>query len=144
MIEQVMEFIHNHFISESIDGTFRIVGNALEGVNDAHYVYISGSQYHDGVWEICDGYLTSPNVEGLHDEDFEGQIYILNPPKAFLKLCKEIEEYNEKVPIHAPSQEHFGSYSYSRFLHNSTPSGQGWQAAFAGRLATYRKMFADL
>lgn len=144
MIEQIMEFINNHFISEYIDGTFRITGNVLEGAPDVRYVCISGSRYHDGVWEIVDGFLTGPNMENLPDEEFDGRVYILNPPKAFLQLCTEIEEYNKKVPIHSPTQERFGGYSYSRVLYNSTPGGLGWQAVFSARLAIYRKMFSDL
>ena len=110
-VSALMSQCRNYFETGYIDGTFRITGNVLEGVEGAHYVYISGSLYHNGVWEICDGYLTGREVDPFHDEEFDGRVWFLNPPPDFLAICKNINAYDEKNPMSAIIRETFGGYS---------------------------------
>lgn len=142
-VAAVMRQCNNHFVDSYVDGTFRIANNVLEGIDQcslSRFVYISGSLYHDGVWEICFGCLTGHSVEGLRDETFEGRVWMLAPPADFLDLCKEISEFDEKNPIGAYASESFGEYSYTR-----TGNGIiGWKSAFADRLSRYRKMFTEV
>ncbi len=64
-VGSVMRYCRNYFEKGYIDGTFRITGNALSDVGDGvHWVYISGSMMHDGVWQICNGYLTGRSIDG--------------------------------------------------------------------------------
>ena len=64
-VAAVMKKCRNYFETGYMDGSFRITGNALLDVPDARYVYISGSMFHDGVWEVSQGYLTGRDVSGL-------------------------------------------------------------------------------
>lgn len=131
----------NYFETGYIDGTFRIAGNVLEDVSGAHFVYISGSLYHDGVWEMCDGYLTGRDVSGLHDEEFVGRVWFLNPPPDFLAICKSVKTYEEKNPMSAVIRETFGGYS--REWANEM-MGKSGAEVFANRLIPYRKMFTEV
>lgn len=142
-VAAVMRQCRNYFETGYIDGTFRITGNALSGADGAHWVYISGSAYHNGVWEVCDGYLTGRSVEGLHDEEFEGRMWFLDPPEEFLELCKTIKTYEEKNPVGAFVQERFGEYSYVR-ANSGGAADMGWQKVFAVELSEYRRMFTEV
>lgn len=143
-VSAVMRHCRNYFETGYIDGVFRITGNALPEAKGAHFVYISGSMYHDGVWEICDGYLTGRDVSGLHDEEFDGRVWLLAPPIDFLETCKTIREYEEKNPVGAMQSESFGEYSYTRQSLSGANGLTGWQAAFRGQLAPYRRMFTEV
>ena len=140
-VSALMSQCRNYFETGYIDGTFRIAGNALEGVEGAHYVYISGSLYHNGVWELCDGYLTGRDVGGLHDEEFDGRVWFLNPPPDFLNLCKSIKAYDEKNPMSAIIRETFGGYSREWA---SEMMGKAGAEVFANRLTAYRRMFTEV
>lgn len=140
-VAALMRQCRNYFETGYIDGTFRISGNVLEGVSDAHYVYISGSLYHNGVWELCDSYLTGRSVEGLHDEEFDGRVWLLSPPPDFMHLCKGIVEYEAKNPMSPVIRETFGGYS--REWANEM-MGKDGAAVYANRLAAYRKMFTEV
>ena len=142
-VAAVMRQCRNFFETGYIDGTFRITGNALSGADVSGMVYISGSHHHNGVWEISQGYLTGRTVEGLPDEEFEGRVWILNPPEEFLDLCKTIREYEEKNPVGAYVQERFGEYSYVRNTHRDGMI-VGWMSAFAEDLRPYRRMYTEV
>ena len=142
-VAAVMRQCRNYFETGYIDGTFRITGNALSGAEGAHWVYISGSAFHNGVWEVCDGYLTGRSVEGLHDEEFEGRVWFLDPPEEFLELCETIKAYEDKNPVGAFVQERFGEYSYMR-ANSGTAADMGWQKAFSVELAAYRRIFTEV
>lgn len=140
-VSALMSQCRNYFETGYIDGTFRITGNALESVEGAHYVYISGSLYHNGVWEICDGYLTGREVDPFHDEEFDGRVWFLNPPPDFLDLCKSIKAYDEKNPMSAVIRESFGGYSREWA---SEMLGKAGAEVFANRLIVYRRMFTEV
>ena len=138
MMQDIMRYVNNYFVSGQKYGSFSICGNALS-IPDSGFVYISGSFYHDGVWSICNGLLQ--DIPGdMPDESFTGTVYFLNPPADFLRLCEEISLYAEKNPTGAWQSESFGAYSYNR----GSSAGQGWQTAFAARLRPYRRMFSEI
>lgn len=141
-VAAVMRHCRNFFEIGYKDGVFSITGNALSGMeDDPHWVYISGSKYHDGVWEICEGYLTGRDVSGLHDEEFDGRVWFLNPPHDFLDLCKTIASYEEKNPVGALVRETFGGYSREW---DAAILGKTWDVAFNASLIAYRRMFTEV
>ena len=142
-VAAVMRQCRNYFETGYIDGTFRITGNALSGAEGAKWVFISGSLYHNAVWEIVDGYLTGRDVDGLPDEEFDGRIWFLDPPPDFLELCKTIKTYEEKNPVGALAQERFGEYSYMRGM-SGRASDSSWTAAFSAELLPYRRMYTEV
>ena len=142
-IAAVMRHCRNFFEVGYLDGTFRITGNALPDAKDAHYVYISGSMYHDGVWEICNGYMTGKSIEGLEDEEFDGRVWLLAPPVDFLETVKQMQEYEEKNPISALSSETFGGYSRTWAM-GGKPSDRSAMAVFRDSLAPYIRMYTEV
>lgn len=140
-VAAVMRHCRNYFEVGYLDGVFRITGNALSEVPGAHWVYISGSLMHDGVWEICDGYLTGRSVEGLHDEEFDGRVWLLSPPVDFLEMCKAVREYDEKNPVGAYRSETFGDYSYTRGTENGSTD---WRVIFRTQITPYFRMFTEV
>lgn len=141
-VAAVMRYCRNYFETGYIDGTFRITGNALHGADGARWVYISGSQMHNGVWELSGGYLTGRSVEGLEDEEFDGRVWFLDPPEDFLDLCKAIREYEDKNPVSALASESFGGYSRQWA---SGLVGKTGLDVFADRLKVYRtKMYTEV
>ena len=141
VVSALMRQCRNYFEDGYLDGVFRIAGNRLEGVSGARYVYISGSLYHDGVWELADGYLTGRDVAGLPDEEFDGRVWFLTPPPDFLDLCESIRVYEEKNPVSGYVRESFGGYSreWAESL-----MGKSGAAVFADRVTAYRKMFTEV
>lgn len=141
VVAALMRQCRNYFETGYFDGTFRVNGNVLEGVDGARYVYISGSLYHDGVWELSDGYLTGRDVAGLHDEEFDGRVWLLSPPPDFLDLCKAIDTYEEKNPISGYIRESFGGYTREWA---DALVGKSGATVFADRLMAYRRMFTEV
>ena len=142
-IAAVMRHCRNFFEVGYLDGTFRITGNALPDAKDAHYVYISGSMYHDGVWELCNGYLTGKSIEGLEDEEFDGRVWLLAPPIDFLETVKAMREYEEKNPVSALASETFGGYSRT-WATGGKPSDRSAMAVFRDSIAPYIRMFTEV
>lgn len=99
-----------------------------------------GSVFNDGVYQMTD------SLE-LADEIFDGSIWLMAIPKAFLDLVKEIEDWQKKngsvdsAAMSPFNSESFGGYSYSK---GSGKSGEGtgtsWQGAYASRLNIWRKL----
>lgn len=140
-LSAVMRQCRNYFETGYIDGTFQITGNVLTGVSGAHFVYISGSIYHNGVWELCDGYLTGRDVDGLHDEEFDGRVWLLDPPPDFLDLCKAIDDYETANPMSPIIRETFGGYSREWA---ESMMGKTGSAVFAHLMAPYKRMFTEV
>lgn len=142
-VGSVMRYCRNYFEVGYVDGTFRITGNALHGAGDGvHWVYISGSIMHDGVWEICNGYLTGRSVDGLEDEEFDGRVWLLAPTMEFIDLCKWIQEYEKKNPLGSFASESFGEYRYTRRF--AADGRTDWQSTFAAQIAPYVRMYTEV
>ena len=141
-VAAVMRHCRNYFVDGWQEGVFRITGNALPEAVGAHYIYISGSMMHDGVWEVCNGYLTGRDVQGLENEEFDGRVYFLKPPVDFLDLCREVSEYDDKCPVGAYVSESFGEYQYSRASVNGAVAD--WVTAYKDRLVPFYKPFPDV
>lgn len=140
MIEQICAFIHNYFYGDRHSGNFTITNGHLtvDGLVSGQYFRICGSRLNDGVYRY--------NVDLLTDETFDGVVWEMRPPKAFLSLVGEIEAWNEKYAdvMNAPySNESFGGYSYSKAQGYASAGGgmlSSWQAIFGARLKEWRKI----
>lgn len=139
MIEQICAYIHNFFDHGRICGTFTISGGTLElpELVTGQYFRIVGSRMNDGV------YMYPPT--DLFDETFEGCIWDMRPPRAFLDIVSEIESWNEQygATVNSPYQsESFGGYSYTKASGNGAngSSVTGWQYQFKHRLNQWRKL----
>lgn len=153
MYSQVCREINNYFKKDMAFGNFEIqdgqllipqhlltVNNHPFIIQDGQYFRIVGSTFNDGVFKF-------PATE-LHDETFNGSIWLLAFPVDFVALVSDIEEWqkvNGAVDSAAMSpftSESFGGYSYSKNV-GSDASGKGqntWQGAFKARLNSFRRI----
>lgn len=141
MLTEICAYIKNYFAYEEDKHTdaFAIVDGRVTPFIDftTDYIRIVGSHKNDGVHRISDNDL-------IDEPEFEGAIWIMSPPKAFIGLVAEIEDWQAKngSQVATPyNSESFGGYSYSKA---TTASGNaaGWQQAYGTRLNAYRKVRA--
>lgn len=139
MLETVMQSLNNWFLVGRYDGTYTIEDGeiTLPFLIDGQYFRIVGSILNDGVYQYSDALI-------LTDETFDGSVWALAPPKAFLELVADIEkwqtEYADKVASPYTS-ESFGGYSYTKSSGGTTEAGMNsWQDAFRKRLNQWRKL----
>ncbi len=108
------------------------------------YFRIIGSIFNDGLYIYGDSILDGDGNEAtLQDETFNGEIWLLAPPKAIISLGKEITAWQNKYADQVSSpyaSESFGGYSYSKQAITDGIGGTGWQSAFKSRLNRWRKI----
>lgn len=131
MLYEIMIYIRNFFLGESREDKFVITdgGITLPFVVEGQYILIEGSKFNDGVYKY---------PSELTDETFKGTITALNPPKEFLNLVAEIEEWESNNKANVYISESFGGYSYTK-ASGQTGAPITWREAFASRLNTWRK-----
>jgi hypothetical protein len=140
MIERICAFIHNYFHGDRYAGTFTIENGAIEvpGLVTGQYFQICGSRLNDGVYQY--------GLDELTDETFDGVIWDMRPPKAFLAVVDEITAWNDKygeVAMGPYSSESFGGYSYTKAQSYANAGGgmqSTWQSVFAPYLNQWRKL----
>lgn len=142
-LEDVLEEIHNFFISEvvhvkdcTIDGGELPKGVAAHIKSGAWYA-IEGSAANDG--------LHLHPATDLTDETFDGTVTTLAVPRTLLRLCEDIFAWKAdylagrgKALQSGFASESFGGYSYTR--KDMADSGSGWRQAFAADLNRWRKI----
>lgn len=140
MIEQICAYIHNYFHGDRYAGRFTIEDGVLtvDGLVTGQYFQICGSRFNDGVYQY--------GMDSFTDETFDGVIWDMRPPKAFLTLVDEISEWNDKygdVQKSPYSSESFNGYSYSVKQGYASQGGgfvSSWQSIFGSRLNQWRKL----
>lgn len=140
MLEQICAYIHNFFAHEKRGGTFTIDNGSitLPFLVVGQYFRIVGSRFNDGVHKY--------GMAELYDETFDGEVWEMRPPRAFLDLVTEIEAWQEKygAATATPYQsESFNGYSYSKGSATDS-SGRSvpvtWQTTFGTYLNQWRKL----
>ena len=145
LIYEICEEIKNYFINPDEDiytGEFTISGGNLSNADylkNGQYFRIKGSALNDGVWQYP--------ASGLVDETFNGAVWAMRLPPAFIALAADIEAWEEDnaQALSSPYQsESFGGYSYSLKSGASADSGSGaltWRTQFDSRLNKWRRLF---
>ena len=153
MLTEICAYLKNYFLRDYLNpdayihhGTFSIVDGqiqALSYLQPNQYFRVIGSVFNDGVWQ----YRPGGDTEGMTDETFDGTVWAMQIPPAFLALAAEIESWNttNAAVLSSPYQsESFGGYSYTKrsaYAASGALSGSfGWQQQFADRLAPYRRL----
>lgn len=141
MIDQVCAHIHNYFHGDRYAGSFTIEGGVLtvDGLVTGQYFQICGSRFNDGVYQY--------GFDDLTDETFDGVVWDMRPPKTFLLLVADIQDWVEKYgeTMNSPySSETFNGYSYQKAQSYASNGGGGflssWQTVFGSRLNEWRKL----
>ena len=147
-LSEVCQEIKNWFVRKDSDkhhGTFEIRDGAIVApfLVSGQYFRIIGSTFNDGVYQYPETHL--------HDETFEGSVWAMAVPAAFLTLVGQIEAWATKYenvdsPAMSPftSENYFGDYSYSKNAPGSSAgsgsSAAGWKSIFADQLTRWRKI----
>lgn len=146
-IFEVCQYLKNWFDrnQEKYFGDITISNGALTtnyGLKPNQYFRIVGSLLNEGVYQ----YPTT----ALTDETFNGAIWGMALPKAFVALLDDIEAWKAKYasadsvamsPFTSESVPGVYSYSKNSGGNDTTTDKSGtWQGAFGARLAPYRKM----
>jgi len=154
MMTSLCREVRNYFVrsdSDRISGRFSVSGGTVACLDqdgfspaDGQYFRIVGSLYNDGVWQNGSEYS-----DGMTDEVFDGQVWLMAPPKDFTDLADEIEQWIERFGDAALSPyaaESFGGYSYTlRGTSRRNESARdnedaSWQTAFKRQLSAYRRI----
>ena len=119
-------------------GEYTISDNTInvDFLEENQYFRIVGSKFNDGVYKL-DNELT------LVDETFQGAIWAMSVPPAFLEAVKEAEEYLTAHPMGNEYQsESFGGYSYTRAVGGNSMSSGFWYlpTITAQKLNRYRRL----
>ena len=148
MLTEICYKINNFFALDEDKhiGHFTITNGQLMPslpIQDGQYYRIIGSVFNDGV------HLYGDQEEALHDEEFDGGVWLMRVPEDVIALAKDIEAWQAKygtvdsANMSPYSSESFGGYSYSKAQgYASTGGGMltSWDAVFAARLTPYRKI----
>ena len=137
MLTEICTHLHNFFVRDE-DKHYQKGITISDGIltpsfniKKNQYYRIVGSVFNDGVHKFGDA------TDVLVDETFDGSVWLMSVPKAFLDLVAEIEDYQEKYGQATPyTSESFGGYSYSK----SDATAASWQNAFGTRLNSWRKI----
>jgi hypothetical protein len=151
MLAEICAEIKNYFCTKKVIGRFDIADRgsifvmsgdegAVMELPDNQYFRVIGSDFNDDVYKV-DGQWCVP---ALKEEEFKGAVWLMSPPKDFLRLVDEIEAWNAKYgaidsPAQSPySSESFGGYSYSKG--STDGAAVTWREVFRGRLNKWRKI----
>ena len=151
MLQQVLEYIHNYFITNSNQNTYTIADGMITPmpeIKENQRILIAGSDLNDGVytWRSVGIYADDNDyVAGLQDETFAGTICALAVPPQVIALSEEISQWVEKyadVTESPLASESFNGYSYSLVSGGTQGGGAsqvGWQNVFGKRLERWRR-----
>lgn len=150
MLTEICEYLHNFFCEDpdKIIGTITVRGGVISvpyGVlpQEGQYIRIIGSIFNDGVWKYGEAEFMQ--------ETFDGAVWLMRIPPAFLKLVTEIEDWQVKYgssdsyAMSPYNSESFAGYTYSKAAGATKADGtvynpNTWKTAFATRLNPWRKI----
>lgn len=144
MLTELCRECKNYFLRDRENdihtGTFEINGGEIEPLpflSNGQYFRIVGSVFNDGVHKYGD-----PFDEALTDERFDGAVWAMSVPPAFIALAEEIGNWQTQNAdaVSSPYQsESFGGYSYSKAT-GADGGGLSWTDQFSGKLKNWRKV----
>jgi len=143
MLDELCHELNNWFDKGRYFGDFQITDGMIDlsetDIQNGQYFRIAGSVFNDGVYQYP--------AEDLHDEVFDGAVWLMAVPQAVLDLAAEIEAWQAKyggadsAAMSPFTSESFGGYSYSKGSGSDGSGSSGsWQSAFASRLNQWRKI----
>lgn len=141
MLTTICADIKNYFLTNREQdihpGQYKIEGGTISVpfLKAGQFFRIAGSALNDGVYRYP--------VENLQDEEWNGAIWAMSIPPAFLDLVDEIEDWIQKngEAVSGPyTSESFAGYSYSKATSKTGTGGYSWQDQFATRLNPYRRL----
>jgi len=138
-LDMVCGEVKNYFSAheDRIAGEYTIESGELTGVDflqDGQWFRIVGSTFNDGVYKWGE-------ESSLQDETFDGAVWAMKVPMAFLNLCDEIITFVQS-DASTPSpftSESFAGYSYTKAV-NAYGVAVGWKEIFVDKLKRWRRL----
>lgn len=128
----------DEFVKCVCPGTYKIQDGKITNasfLSDKHYYRIVESDFNDGV-HAPDDVLT--------DEEFTGSIWVLRLPPEFLRVVKEMQEWETKngAVVAGPykSESFANTYSYTMMSDSATGGNPTVWSTFGSRLNAWRKI----
>lgn len=141
MLTEICQETRNWFKQSSYYGKFTITDGIIDlselngAIKDGQYIRIIGSTFNDGVWQYP--------TQILQDETFDGCVWGLGIPPAFLKLASEIEDWQKKYgdvnKLTPYDSESFGGYSYTKST-GANGESISWKNMYSSQLNRWRKI----
>lgn len=135
-VSDVMRHVRNHFVTGYADFTWKTIDGPVQpelGLTPGTWIAITGADAISGVYQIDE----HGAISGIPDGQWTGRIWFLSPPAAFLRLCREIDDWVKAHPDPTLVSEKFGAYSRSQ-------SSAAWQRVFASALSPYMRMYPEV
>lgn len=153
MLQQVLEHVHNMFISEPYPGEYTVTDGVLSPsvpLKEGQRLWIVGSALNDGVYTYhSDGIHNDDDdsAAGLQDETWAGTICALAVPPSVIALSGEIktwvDKYDENLRSPYQSESVIGVYSYEKMTMSKVGGGSpymGWQEVYKKELDRWRRV----
>ena len=171
---ELMRSLRNCFLSGAVEGAWRVEAGVLAGEPALRPGWLAAEGLgafllrEDGTVLTAEGSLTGNSAadgspaghatgdgatpaKSLPDGPIEGPVWLLDPPADLLRLLEEINAWlaaqgQDAVTAGAVTRrrESFGAYSTETAYSTASGSSGSWEAAFAGRLLPYRRMFPEV
>lgn len=152
-ISEYCDYCNNYFLKDYIKytdiytGTFTISNHQFVSpsfsLKAGQYFRIKGSDLNDGVY--CN---TEASLALLADEEFNGQVWLMSVPRAFIALCNDVAAWRTKnESLNSANMSVFqsetvqGVYSYTKGNGNGGSGSASWQSikVFTDRFIPYRR-----
>lgn len=154
MINEVCAHIHNYFEEDPVTGQRMIYPGhykiengtiTLPFMKSGQYIRIFGSELNDGVYKYPVEWAEGEESP-LTDEEFDGVIWKMRPPKEFLDLVSQISDWMDKYgdAMRNPyqSEDVIGVYRYTKMTTGKVTGDYiaTWQNTYKGQLNEWRKL----
>jgi len=153
MLQKVLEYVHNMFITKPNPGTYTIQDGAISpsvALKEGQRIWIVGSDLNDGVYTYHESGIQNDDdtgEAGLRDEVFAGSICALSVPPTMIALAEEIsqwvDKYGDSVKSPYSSESVIGVYSYEKMTASKVGGGNpyiSWQDVFKNDLDRWRRL----
>lgn len=144
---ELMRAVRNCFLAGAADGAWRVADGRLTGSEALPEGWAAVEGY--GAFRLGPGGVGS----GLPDGQWEGRVWLLQPPEDFLRLLEDVNGWlarQEKSAALAGQavtrrRESFGAYAAeTAYAAPAADASLNWQEAFADRLRPFRRMFMEV
>lgn len=151
LLEEICQHLRNWFTTydrgDVYSGSFSISGGIIEGAGTTSTPEISAGMYYRIIGSYKNDGVYLAGTDTPTDEAFNGQVWIMHPPAAFIALVSEIKTWQEanggatSDNMSPFASESFGGYSYSKGSGNSAGgTATSWASQYAARLNAWRKI----
>lgn len=152
MLNELCAELRNYFLRDYVNpeqyihyGRYSVQDGAIQVLpflKDGQYYRIIGSTFNDGVKKYGGRWQPGDPPAALVDETFDGAIWEMCVPPAFIALAAEIKQWtlDNAQTVNSPYQsENTPVYSYTLKQSGRGSGSYGWRDVFRDRLNEYRR-----